>query len=47
MHAKIMGKFILWVMSIYWYNHFGGTVISFEGIFGSYEDLVGPLIGNS
>lgn len=28
MHAKIIGEYILWVMSVHWYNLFGGPVIS-------------------
>lgn len=43
---KSVGKCVVWVGSVHWYNTFGGP-IKFEDMLGSYEDLTGPLIGNS
>lgn len=43
---KSVGKCVIWVGSVNWYNLFGGP-IKFEDMFGTYEGLTGPLIGNS
>lgn len=36
-HEKSVGKCVIWVGSVHWYNTLGGS-IKFEDMFGSYED---------